>query len=82
MYLRLLYALVEEAIDSRAAWLSLGRTALAPKAALGATGHPLRCYVRHRLPALNAVVSALMSAVPEPDQPPERNPFKPAPSAR
>ena len=81
LYLRLLYALVEEAIDARAAWLSLGRTALVPKAALGATGHPLRCYVRHRLPALNAVVSALMGAVPEPDQPPERNPFKPAPSA-
>jgi hypothetical protein len=78
LYLNLLYALVEEAIAGRAAWLSLGRTALAPKAALGAIGHPLRCYVRHRLPAMNAVVQALMNAVPEPHEPPERNPFKPA----
>jgi hypothetical protein len=77
LYLRLLYALVEDAIAWRATWLSLGRTALVPKAALGAVGHPLRCYVRHRLPAMNTVVQALMRAVPEPDQPPERNPFKP-----
>jgi hypothetical protein len=77
LYLRLLYALVEDAIACRAAWLSLGRTALAPKAALGAAGHPLRCYVRHRLPAMNAVIQALLGAVPEPHQPPERNPFKP-----
>jgi len=77
LYLRLLYALVEEAVDARATWLSLGRTALEPKASLGAVGHPLRCYVRHRLPALNAFVRALVYAAPEPDQSPERKPFKP-----
>lgn len=78
VYLRLLHALVEEAIAARASWLSLGRTALEPKATLGAVAHPLHCYVRHRLPALNAVVRALLHAAPEPDQSPERNPFKPA----
>jgi hypothetical protein len=77
IYLRLLHALVEEAIAAQASWLSLGRTALEPKASLGAVWHPLRCYVRHRLPALNAVVRALLHAAPEPDQSPERNPFKP-----
>jgi hypothetical protein len=78
LYLRLLSALVEEALACRAAWLSLGRTALTPKAALGAVGEPLRCYVRHRVPAMNAVLRALLGAVPQPAQPPDRNPFKPA----
>ena len=78
IYLRLLHALVEEAIAGGAAWVSLGRTALEPKASLGAVGHPLRCWVRHRLPALNAVLRALRHAAPEPTPPPERNPFKAA----
>ena len=77
LYLRLLYALVEDAIVSGAGWVSLGRTALEPKANLGAVGFPLHCYVRHRVPALNAVVRALAHAAPDPDPPPARNAFKP-----
>jgi hypothetical protein len=80
LYLRLLYAMVEDAILARAAWVSMGRTALEPKAGLGAVGHPLRCYVRHRIPSLNAVVRALVRGLPEPDQLPVRNAFKPTES--
>ncbi|HYC93361.1 MAG TPA: hypothetical protein VEO54_29410 [Thermoanaerobaculia bacterium] len=58
--LRLLQAVVEDAIALRARCISFGRTALEPKARLGAGPHGLRCFV------------------PEPDLPPERNPFKEA----
>ncbi len=78
LYLRLLYALVEDAIDLKAAWVSLGRTALEPKAKLGAKSQPLRCLMRHRIPALNQVVKALLQVLPEPAQAPKRTPFKPA----
>jgi hypothetical protein len=81
LYLRLLYALVEDGISLKARWLSLGRTALAPKAKLGALGHPTRCYVRHRVPAMNALVWGLLHAAPEPNHPPERQPFKPGAGA-
>lgn len=77
LYLRLLYRLIEDAIAIDARWISLGRTALVPKAKLGAVGQPLRCYVRHRVPAMNALLRGLLQVVPDPDQPPERRPFKP-----
>ena len=54
----------------------MGRTALEPKANLGAQGVPLTCYVRHRVPAMNAVVQALLRVAPAADLPPERKPFK------
>jgi predicted N-acyltransferase len=76
LYLRLLYALIEDAIALNARWVSLGRTALEPKAKLGAKPQPLHCLLRHRIPALNLVVQALLRAAPEPAQAPERNPFK------
>lgn len=76
LYLRLLYALVEDALALGASWASLGRTALEPKAKLGARPQPLRCHLRHRIPAMNAVVTALLRALPEPAQAPERKPFK------
>lgn len=76
LYLRLLYALVEDALALGAAWASLGRTALEPKAKLGAKPRPLQCHLRHRVPAMNTVVAALLRALPEPAQAPERKPFK------
>ncbi|HTL98744.1 MAG TPA: GNAT family N-acetyltransferase [Holophagaceae bacterium] len=76
LYLRLLYAMVEDALDLGAAWASLGRTALEPKAKLGARPQPLRCHLRHRIPAMNSVVTALLRVLPEPAQAPERKPFK------
>ncbi|MBL0211846.1 MAG: GNAT family N-acetyltransferase [Holophagaceae bacterium] len=76
IYLRLLQCTIEDAIGMKARWLSLGRTALQPKAQLGAQPVPLRCYVRHRIPAMNAVVRGFLNFMPEPDTAPERNPFK------
>lgn len=76
LYLRLLYSLVEDAISLGATWASLGRTALEPKAKLGAKPQPLQCHLRHRVPAMNAVVTSLLRVLPEPAQAPERKPFK------
>jgi hypothetical protein len=58
--------------------LSLGRTALEPKSKMGCKPEPLACAVRHRVSALNWVVSALTRSA-DPDAPPARNPFKAGP---
>jgi hypothetical protein len=76
LYLRLLYAIVEDAIGLGAAWVSLGRTALQPKAKLGAKPQPMFCLLRHRIQAMNLVVGSLLRTLPEPEDAPERNPFK------
>lgn len=76
LYLRLLYAIVEDAIALGAAWVSLGRTALQPKAKLGAKPQPMHCLLRHRVQAMNLVVGSLLRTLPEPEDAPERNPFK------
>ncbi len=76
LYLRLLQAVVEDAISLRARSISFGRTALEPKARLGAEAHGLRCFVRHRIDPMNVLIRALIETMPEPDLPPERNPFR------
>jgi predicted N-acyltransferase len=76
LYLRLLYAIVESAIEMRAQWVSLGRTALQPKAKLGAKPQPMWCFLRHRIQAVNLVVASLLRVLPEAEDAPERNPFK------
>lgn len=76
LYLRLLQAVVEDAIALRATCISFGRTALEPKARLGAAPRALRCFVKHRIEPLNVVVRALIETMPEPDLPPQRNPFR------
>jgi hypothetical protein len=75
LYLRLLHELVAEAIAVGAKRLSLGRTALEPKARLGAKPERLRTWVRHRSPLLNLVLRSFLSAIPH-DEAPERSPFK------
>ncbi|MGC3978034.1 MAG: GNAT family N-acetyltransferase [Paludibacteraceae bacterium] len=77
VYLRMLYRAVEDAITMRAQWVSLGRTALAPKAKLGALPQPTVCHIRHRVQAANLLVKGLLTVLPEPEDAPERNPFKP-----
>ncbi len=76
LYLRLLHAVVEDAISLRARSISFGRTALEPKARLGAEPYALRCFVRHRIEPLNVVIRGLIEIMPEPDPPPARKPFK------
>ena len=75
IYFRLLQAVVDDAIKLGCSRLSLGRTALEPKARLGARPEPMRVWIRHRIPALNILVRALLHAVSH-DEAPERNPFK------
>jgi predicted N-acyltransferase len=81
LYLRLLHAVVEQAIEWKCRRLSLGRTALEPKARLGARPQPLFVWARHRHSAVNFFVRKLVHAIPH-QEPPERNPFKAGPEAR
>ena len=52
-----------------------GRTALEPKAALGAKPEAMSVWVRHRVPAFNWLLRGVLGAVPHAEAP-ERNPFK------
>jgi hypothetical protein len=75
IYLRLLHAAVGEAIAMGGRSISLGRTALEPKAALGAKPERMVVYARHRQPILNKLLRGLLAHVDH-EQAPERNPFK------
>ena len=76
IYFRLLQAVVDDALKLGCKKLSLGRTALEPKARLGARPDPLRIWIRHRIPMLNVLVRALLHTISHHDEPPARNPFK------
>ncbi len=75
IYLRLLHASIADAIDLGCKRISFGRTALEPKAALGAKPQPFNVLVRHRQPLLNKLIKHLLLGI-EHDDAPERNPFK------
>lgn len=77
IYLRLLQAAIGEAIAMGGKRMSLGRTALEPKAALGAKPERMAIQVRHRQPLVNKMVRGLLAGI-EHDEAPERNPFKSA----
>jgi hypothetical protein len=76
IYFRLLQAVVDDAIKLGCRRLSLGRTALEPKARLGARPDPMRIWIRHRIPMLNVFVRGLLHTISHHDEAPERNPFK------
>lgn len=80
LYFRLLQATVEDAIQMRCLRLSLGRTALEPKARLGATPVPMEVWIRHRVPAMNLIVRAAIKGVHH-DEAPERTVMKAEPRA-
>ena len=75
LYLRLMQAVIADAISLDCRRLSLGRTALEPKARLGAKPQPLTVWMRHRQPLMNLVMRPLLSAIPH-NEPPQRNAFK------
>jgi predicted N-acyltransferase len=75
LYLGLLQSTVRHAIELRCQSLSLGRTALEPKARLGAQPVPLHFWARHKNPAVNLLLRRLLGHIPH-DEAPERNPFK------
>jgi hypothetical protein len=76
IYFRLLQAVIGHAISLGCTRLSLGRTALEPKARLGARRDPMRIWIRHRIPMLNLIVHGLLHTIDDHEEPPERNPFK------
>ncbi|MGB0133622.1 GNAT family N-acetyltransferase, partial [Dokdonella sp.] len=75
LYLRLLQTLIDDAIDLGCNELSFGRTAMEPKASLGATAQSSHVWLRHRVPVVNAVVRELFARV-QPDDAPLRRPFR------
>ncbi len=75
LYLGLLHASIGDAIAMGAKSVSLGRTALEPKARLGAKPQAMQVWIRHRQPLLNQLILRLLGLVPH-DAAPERNPFK------
>ncbi|MES2922787.1 MAG: GNAT family N-acetyltransferase [Verrucomicrobiota bacterium] len=75
LYLGLLHASIGDAIEMGAKALSLGRTALEPKARLGAKPQRMEVWMRHRQPVLNQITLRLLGLVPH-DEAPDRNPFK------
>jgi len=76
IYFRLLQSVIGHAIALGCRRLSLGRTALEPKARLGAHREPMRIWLRHRIQPLNLAVRGLLHAVSDHEEPPERKPFK------
>ncbi len=77
IYLRLLHAGIADAITLNCKRVSFGRTALEPKAALGAKPQPFSILLRHRQPVLNKLIKRLLLGI-EHDDAPDRNPFKKA----
>jgi predicted N-acyltransferase len=75
LYLGLLHASIGDAIEMGAKSLSLGRTALEPKARLGAKPQRMEVWMRHRQPVLNRLTRHLLGMVSH-DEAPDRNPFK------
>jgi hypothetical protein len=79
VYLALLHAVIDEAIALGCRRISFGRTALEPKAGLGAKPERLWLWARHRVPAVNVLVRRVLRLVPH-GEAPDRNPFKTGPS--
>jgi predicted N-acyltransferase len=75
IYLRLLHASIADAIALGCKRISFGRTALEPKAALGAKPEAFGVLVRHRQPIMNKLMKHLLLSIDH-DDAPERSPFK------
>jgi hypothetical protein len=74
VYLRLLHAVVEEALRMGCDRVSFGRTALEPKARLGADPVALSLWVRHRQPSLYEAADRWLRSVLF-ERVPSRHPF-------
>lgn len=75
IYLRLLHAVIADSLELGCTRLSLGRTALEPKARLGARPQPFHVWLRHRQPVLNLFVRNLLRSISH-EEAPERHPFR------
>ncbi|MCA2981743.1 MAG: GNAT family N-acetyltransferase [Myxococcaceae bacterium] len=75
LYLRLLQTAVEEGLRRRARRVVLGRTALEPKARMGARPVDTFLWVRHRVPVVNSLARGLVDLVRH-EPAPHIDPFK------
>jgi hypothetical protein len=76
IYLRLLQTAIEDGIRHGCRRVTYGRTALEPKARLGAVAVPLTVYGRHTNPIVGPLVTRLLQRVAPTQGPPLRSPFK------
>jgi hypothetical protein len=77
IYLRLLHVGISDAIALGAKRISFGRTALEPKASLGAKPQTFGVLIRHSQPIFNKLIKAGLLGI-EHDEAPVRSPFKKA----
>jgi len=75
LYLRMLHASIADAIALGARSLSFGRTALEPKARLGAKPQEMQVWLRHRQPVFNQIVRRLVGFAHHAEAP-DASPFK------
>lgn len=75
IYFRLLHFVVEAAIDMQCKKILFGRSALEPKASLGAKPVDTYVWTRHRVPVVNYFVRSLFRNIPF-DEAPNRTVFK------
>lgn len=76
LYLNMLYDLVREAIDIRAAKVDMSRTAVEIKSTVGAVPHEMYLYLRHTHPVLNKAVEAVLGFVKPNEKYVIRSPFR------
>ncbi|HWQ09829.1 MAG TPA: GNAT family N-acetyltransferase [Holophaga sp.] len=76
LYLGLFYSALGQGIEMGARRISLGRTALGPKAQVGAKAQAMHGFLRHRNTALNLAVPSVLALLPAPRQAPGRAPFR------
>jgi hypothetical protein len=74
VYLRLLHRVIEDGLSLGCRVIHFGRTALEPKARLGALPTDTEVWVKHSHPVINCVVGPLIRLVPQ-DNAPHREPF-------
>lgn len=75
VYLRLLHQVIADGIALGCREIHFGRTALEPKARLGALPTETEIWVKHRNPVVNRFVGPLLRLVPQ-DTAPKRKPFR------
>ena len=78
VYLRLLHQVIEDGLSLGCRMIHFGRTALEPKARLGALPTDTEVWFKHSHPVINRVVGPLLRIVPQ-DAAPHREPFRTRP---
>lgn len=75
VYLRLLHSVIDDGLALGCSTLHYGRTALEPKARLGAIPTETEIWIKHSHPLANQIVGPLVRLAPQ-DTAPQREPFR------